>query len=46
VDLKDIRETVEQATTDGVVTWRDARAPAEKLGVDYSLVGQACDEAG
>jgi hypothetical protein len=46
MDLKDIKREVEQAATSGVLTCHDARALAEKLGVDYGLVGQACNEAG
>ncbi|MFH1833886.1 MAG: hypothetical protein ABH877_02585 [bacterium] len=46
MDLEQVKAAVEQAATDGVLTCHDARALAERLGVDYSLVGKACDEAG
>jgi hypothetical protein len=46
MDLEHVKEAVEQAATNGVLTCHDARALAERLGVDYSLVGQACNEAG
>jgi hypothetical protein len=46
MDLEDVKKAVRQAATNGVLTCHDARALAEKLGVEYALVGQACDEAG
>jgi hypothetical protein len=46
MDLDQVKEAVEQAATKNVLTCRDARALAERLGVEYSLVGQACNEAG
>jgi TolB-like protein len=46
MDLERIIEAVKNETKDGVLTCHDARELAEKLGVEYSLVGQACDEAG
>jgi len=44
MDLEKVEEAVEKAATNGVLTRHDARALAEELGVDYSQVGQACDE--
>jgi hypothetical protein len=46
MDLEEIKEAVEQAATGGVLTCHDARALAERLGVEYSLVGQTCNEMG
>ncbi len=46
MELEQVKEAVQQAAKDGVLTCHDARALAEELGVDYSLVGQACNEAG
>jgi hypothetical protein len=46
MDLDQIKEEVEQAATNNVLSCHDARALAERLGVEYSLVGQACNEAG
>jgi len=46
MDLEQIKEAVQQAAADNVLTCHDARALAEQLGVEYSLVGQACDEVG
>jgi hypothetical protein len=46
MDLEQVKDAVEQAATDGVLACHDARALAEELGVEYALVGQACDEAG
>jgi hypothetical protein len=46
MDLQQVKEAVEQAATNGVLTCHDARALAEQLGVEYSLVGQACNEVG
>jgi hypothetical protein len=46
MDLEKVKEAVEEEAKDGVLTCHDARALAERLGVDYSLVGRACDEAG
>ena len=40
MDLEEVKEAVEQAAIGGVLTCPDARALAEKLGVEYSLVGQ------
>jgi hypothetical protein len=45
MDLEQVKEAVKQAATQGVLTCHDARALAEKLGVDYGLVGKACNEA-
>jgi hypothetical protein len=46
MDFEEIKIAVKQAATEGVLTCHDARALAEKLGVDYKLLGQACDDAG
>jgi hypothetical protein len=46
VDLEQVRTEVEKAATEKVLTCHDARALAEKLGVDYQVVGKACNEAG
>jgi hypothetical protein len=46
MDLDQVKKAVEEAATAGVLTCHDARALAEKLGVEYKLVGQAWDEAG
>ena len=46
MDLEQVKAEVEKAATEKVLTCHDARALAEKLGVDYSTVGQACNEAG
>jgi len=46
MDLEQVKEVVEQAATNGVLSCHEARALAEELGVEYSLVGQACNEAG
>jgi hypothetical protein len=46
VDLEQVKAEVEKAATDKVLTCHDARALAEKLGVDYLVVGKACNEAG
>jgi hypothetical protein len=45
MDLEQVKAEVEKAATNKVLTCHDARALAEKLGVDYSLVGKACNEA-
>ena len=46
MELEEVKEAVAKAAKDGVLTCHDARALAEKLSVDYSVVGQACDDAG
>jgi TolB-like protein len=46
MDLEQVKEAVESAATDKVLTCHDARALAEQLGVDYIVVGQACNDAG
>jgi hypothetical protein len=46
MDLQQVKQAVEQAATNGVLTCHDARALAEELEVEYSLVGQACNEVG
>lgn len=43
--LEDVKKAVEKAAAEGVLTCHDARALAEKLGVEYGVVGQACNEA-
>lgn len=45
MDLEQVKEEVEKAATDQVLTCHDARALAERLGVDYIVVGKACNEA-
>ncbi|MCZ7663573.1 MAG: hypothetical protein M5U22_11880 [Thermoleophilia bacterium] len=44
MDLEKIKKEVELAAQDKRLDCPDARALAEKLGVEYSLVGKACDE--
>jgi hypothetical protein len=46
MDLEQGKEAVEKEATNGVLTCQDPRALAEKLGVEYSLVGQTCNEVG
>jgi hypothetical protein len=46
MDPEKIKEAVLAAAKNGVLTCHDARALAEKLGVDYSVVGTACNDAG
>ena len=46
MDLEGVKKAVEEAATNKVLTCHDARALAEKLGVDYGLLGQACNEVG
>ena len=46
MDLEAVKEAVKSEAKEGVLTCHDARALAERLGVDYKVVGQACDEAG
>jgi hypothetical protein len=46
LDLEQVKAEVEKAATEKVLTCHDARALAEKLGVDYPTVGKACNEAG
>lgn len=46
MDLEPIKAEVVQAAKDGVLVCHDARALAEKLGVDYLTLGKACNEAG
>ncbi len=45
MDPEKVKEAVLAAATNGVITCHDARALAEKLGVDYSVVGKACNDA-
>jgi hypothetical protein len=44
VDVERIKAEVEKAAEGGRLSCHDARALAEKLGVDYSQVGKACNE--
>jgi len=44
MDMEQIKREVEQAAQDKRMDCHDARALAEKLGVDYTLVGKACNE--
>ena len=46
MDLEQVKAEVEKAATENVLTCHDARALAEKLGVDYLVVGKACNVAG
>jgi len=46
MDLEQVKIEVEKAAKDNVLVCHDARALAEKLGVDYQTVGKACNEAG
>ena len=46
MDKNAIQHEVEQAASDGRLDCHTARALAEKLGVGYSEVGAAADEAG
>jgi len=46
MDLEQVKAEVEKAATEKVLTCHDARALAEKLGVDYLMVGKACNEVG
>ena len=45
MDLDQVKEAVEKEAKNSVLTCHDARALAERLGVDYGLVGQACNDA-
>ncbi len=44
MDLEQIMKEVEEAAQEKRLDCHDARALAEKLGVEYSLVGKACNE--
>jgi hypothetical protein len=44
MDHEDVKREVERAAQEGRLTCPEARALAEKLGVDYSAVGRACNE--
>ena len=46
MDMEQVKAEVEKAATEKVLTCHDARALAEKLGVDYPMLGKACNEAG
>lgn len=42
--MEQVKNEVEQAAEGGRLSCQEARALAEKLGVEYRQVGQACDE--
>ena len=42
--MEQVKVEVERAAEGGHLSCHDARALAEKLGVDYSVVGKACNE--
>lgn len=44
MDMEQVKNEVEQAAEGGRLSCQEARALAEKLGVEYRQVGQACDE--
>lgn len=46
MDLEQVKIEVQKAAKDNVLVCHDARALAEKLGVDYMTVGKACNELG
>jgi hypothetical protein len=46
MDLEKVKEAVKSEAKNGVLTCHEARALAERLGVEYSVLGQACDDAG
>jgi hypothetical protein len=46
MDAEQVKQEVEKAAIEKVLTCHDARALAEKLGVDYIVVGKACNEVG
>jgi hypothetical protein len=46
MNLEEVKQAVLQEAKDGVLTCHEARALAEKLGVEYGVLGEACDEAG
>lgn len=44
MDQEDVKREVERAAENGGLSCHEARALAEKLGVDYSVVGQVCND--
>jgi len=44
MEQEDIKRAVEQEAKNGHLSCTEARALAERLGVDYSQVGKACNE--
>jgi len=46
MEKPEVKEAIKLAAKDGRVTCHDARQLAERLGVDYREVGQACNELG
>lgn len=44
MEMEQIKTEVEQAAEGGRLSCHEARALAEKLGVEYSQVGKACNE--
>jgi len=44
MDQEDVKKEVEQVAKNGGLSCHEARALAEKLGVDYGVVGQACND--
>jgi hypothetical protein len=46
MEKPEVEEAVRLAAKDGPLTCHDARELAEKLGVDYQVVGQACNDLG
>ena len=39
-----LEASLKELAVDGKVSCQDARKLAEELGIDYSAVGEACDE--
>jgi hypothetical protein len=46
MEKQEVEAAVKLAAKDGPLTCHDARALAEKLGVEYRVVGQACNDLG
>jgi hypothetical protein len=46
VEAKDVKEEITKTAKEGRLTCNQARALAERLGVDYRVVGDACNELG
>ena len=44
MDQEHVKREVEQVAKNGALLCHEARALAEKLGVDYGVVGQACND--
>jgi hypothetical protein len=44
MDQEAVKKEVEQVAKNGGLSCHEARALAEKLGVDYGVVGQACND--